>query len=433
MKKINRANQRLNEITPNTLIVGVDIAKNEHWARFVDFRGIEHGQAIKFKNDINGFTAIVSEIDKLCNNKILVYPFNKVIVGMEPTGHYWKDLAQYLMKKGIKVVGVNPYHTKKSKELDDNSQTKSDKKDAITIARLVKDGRYFEPYIPEGVYGELRVLVTARTGLMKRYNAVKNTITAVIDEYFPEFDKVFKYPLKGKASIQILKECPFPAYVMKAGAEGVLRVIKAAVKKTVGMKKAKALVEVAKSSVGVNYGLVAAKIKLRQNIEELELINKQLDEIEQEMAVQLAETGYGDKILAIKGIGVVTAASFLGEVGDLKRFESARQISNMAGYNLTEDSSGKNKSGTGISKRGRKILRSVLYSMAMVCVAKNKELKKLYSYLITRKHNPLKRKQALIVISKKIVTIIHAIVTKDVTYQPEKVLGKVRREMLMAA
>ena len=115
MKKINRANQRLNEITPNTLIVGVDIAKNEHWARFVDFRGIEHGQAIKFKNDINGFTAIVSEIEKLCNNKILVYPFNKVIVGMEPTGHYWKDLAQYLMKKGIKVVGVNPYHTKKSK------------------------------------------------------------------------------------------------------------------------------------------------------------------------------------------------------------------------------------------------------------------------------------------------------------------------------
>ena len=98
---------------------------------------------------------------------------------------------------------------------------------------------------------------------------------------------------------------------------------------------------------------MAAKIKLRQNIEELELINKQLDEIEQEMAVQLAETGYGDKILAIKVIGVVTAASFLGEVGDLKRFESARQISNMAGYNLTEDSSGKNKSGTGILSHSR--------------------------------------------------------------------------------
>lgn len=314
MKKINRANQRLNEITPNTLIVGVDIAKNEHWARFVDFRGVEYGKAIKFKNDINGFTAIVTEINKLCKNKVLVYPFNKVIVGMEPTGHYWKDLAQYLMNKCIKVVGVNPFHTKKAKELDDNSQTKSDKKDAITIARLVKDGRYFEPYIPEGAYGELRVLVTARTGLMKNSNAVKNTIIAVIDEYFPEFTKVFKNPLKGKASMQILKECPFPEYIRKAGVDGVLKVIRKAVKKTVGIKKAMEIIEAAKSSVGVNYGLVAAKIKLRQNIEELELINKQLDEIEQEMAIQLVETGYGDKILAIKGIGVVTAASFLGEV-----------------------------------------------------------------------------------------------------------------------
>ena len=433
MKKINRANQRLSEITPNTLIVGVDIAKNEHWARFVDFRGIEHGKAIKFKNDINGFTTIVSEINKLCNSKILAYPFNKVIVGMEPTGHYWKDLAQFLMKKGIKVVGVNPFHTKKAKELDDNSQTKSDKKDAITIARLVKDGRYFEPYIPEGVYGELRVLVTARTSLVKKSNAVKNTIIAIIDEYFPEFTKVFKQPLKGKAAMQVLKECPFPAYILKAGAEGVLRVIKKAVKKTVGIKRAEALVEAAKSSVGVNYGLAAAKIKLRQNIEELELINKQLDEIEQEMATQLTETGYGNKILAIKGIGVVTAASFLGEVGDLRRFDSARQISNMAGYNLTEDSSGKNKSGTTISKRGRKVLRSVLYSMAMTCVATNEELKKLYKHLKTRANNPLKKKQALIVISKKIVTIIYTIVTKDTTYQPERVLGKVRREMLMAA
>ena len=56
----------------------------------------------------------------------------------------------------------NPYHTKKSKELDDNSPTKCDKKDAITIARLVKDGRFFDPYLPQDVYAELRVLSNAR-------------------------------------------------------------------------------------------------------------------------------------------------------------------------------------------------------------------------------------------------------------------------------
>lgn len=71
--KINRANQKLNEITPNTLIVGVDIAKKKHWARFVDYRGIELGKSIGFTNDINGFTTILSEIDKICNSKFLNY------------------------------------------------------------------------------------------------------------------------------------------------------------------------------------------------------------------------------------------------------------------------------------------------------------------------------------------------------------------------
>ena len=73
----------------------------------------------------------------------------------------------------------------------------------------------------------------------------------------------------------------------------------------------------------------------------------------------LADTGYGEIILGIPGIGVVTAASLLGEIGDPMRFDHPRQICKMAGYNLIEDSSGKNKSGTKISKRGRKNLRSI--------------------------------------------------------------------------
>lgn len=212
----------------------------------------------------------------------------------------------------------------------------------------------------------------------------------------------------------------------------MLATIKKAVKRTVGIKKATELVETAKKSVGVDYGISAAKVKLNMLISELEFTEKQLVELEAEMGKQLNNTGYAEKLLAIKGIGIVTAASFLGEVGDITRFDSARQISNMAGYNLVEDSSGQNKSGTAISKRGRKTLRNVLYTMSLVCVAKNDELKKLYEYLKTRSINPLKKKQALIVISKKLITIIYTIITKNTTYQPERVLGEVRRSMMAA-
>ena len=147
---------------------------------------------------------------------------------MEPTGHYWKPLANYLMKQDITVVLVNPYHTKKAKELDDNSQTKSDKKDALTIAKLVKDGRYYDTYMPHDKYADLRVLTTTRISLNDKKSSIENRITAVLDEYFPEFTTVFKHPYKGKASMQILKSCPLPKDIKALGVDGVLTEIRKA-------------------------------------------------------------------------------------------------------------------------------------------------------------------------------------------------------------
>lgn len=346
----------------------------------------------------------------------------------------WKAFANWIEKQeGIKVVLVNPYATKQAKELDDNSQTKSDKKDALTIAKLVKDGRYFALYLPHDIYAELRGLSTTRTGINKRKNALKNTIIAVMDEYFPEYEEVFKCPLSGKASRHILKNWPFPKFIIELGEDGITEEIKKVVKKTVGRKKAVQLVETARGSVGVDYGEEAARLKLRLMLEELELLEKQREELEEQMAAALQKTDYAGFLLSIKGISVVTLAACLGELGDPARFDSPRQMSRMAGYNLVEDSSGKNKSGTKISKRGRKNLRSVLYQMALTMVATNEEMKQLYQYLKTREKDPLRKMQALIVISKKILTLIHTLARKKECYDPDKVFGYVRREQLKAA
>ena len=430
VKYEDRQKQKVIAITTDTLVVGVDIAKNYQWARFVDFRGIEHDRALKFKNSRGGFETILARIREICKQE----NFAKAVVGMEPTGHYWKAFANWLEKQdGIKVVLVNPYATKQAKELDDNSQTKSDKKDALTIAKLVKDGRYFELYLPHDVYAELRGLSTTRTGLNKRKNALKNTITAVMDEYFPEYEEVFKCPLSGKASRHILKTCPFPKFILELGEDGVTDEIKKAVKKTVGRKKAAQLIETAKESIGVDYGEEAAGLKLRLMLEELELLEKQTEELEGQMADALHQTDYADFLLSIKGIGIVTLAACLGELGDPTRFEDSRQMSRMAGYNLVEDSSGKNKSGTKISKRGRKNLRCVLYQMALTMVATNDEMKQLYHYLKTREKAPLRKMQALIVVSKKILALIHTLAKKKENYDPGKVFGHVRREQMKAA
>jgi transposase len=265
---------------------------------------------------------------------------------------------------------------------------------------------------------------------MKRQNAIKNTIRAVLEEYFPELVTVFKYPLAGKACRQILKSCPFPSLILKLALDGVLTEIKKAVKKTIGQKRVEKLLGTARNSIGVTYGIPSARLKLTLLIKELELMEKQLDQLESAMEQALTNTGFQEIILSIPGIGIITAAGFLGNTGNPLRFTHPRQISKLTGYNLIEDSSGENKSKTTISKRGRKQLRNVLCQMARTTVAVNTEMKAIYHYLKTRPHNPLKKKQALVVISKKIITIIYSLVKKQTSYQKELVFNQFRLNQL---
>jgi transposase len=118
--------------------------------------------------------------------------YKSVLVGMEPTGHYWLNLVHYLKEHQISCGVVNPLHVKKSKELDDNSPTKYDVKDVKVIAQLVKDGRYAVPNIPQGIYAELREAMKIREHLSTDLRVVQRRIHNWLNRYFPEFLKVFK-------------------------------------------------------------------------------------------------------------------------------------------------------------------------------------------------------------------------------------------------
>jgi len=87
--------QKLEAITPGTLIVGVDIAKETQWAQFVDYRGLELRKALKFKNHKNDFDSILASIEAICKNRRL----DNIIVGMEPTGHYFKTPGKLFAEK----------------------------------------------------------------------------------------------------------------------------------------------------------------------------------------------------------------------------------------------------------------------------------------------------------------------------------------------
>lgn len=419
--------EKLQLIQPGTILIGIDAAKRSHWVQAIHFNGVSIGKAFNIKNTREGFESLVAKIERIKQET----GCHQVLAGVESTGHYWKTLAWFLMQNGITVVLVNPHHVKKSKELDDNTPSKSDPKDAKIIARLVKDGRFMAVYLPQGVYGELRTLSNLRAQLTAKLHSTKNIVTAILDECFPEFETVFK-SFNGKTALHILRHYPFPEDLKCLGVTGINVEIKKAVKQGVGKKRADSLYQAACNTIGIPAN-DSTKLKLWLYLDEFKTLTERIETVEQEMKKQLIATGISDYILSIKGIGIVIAAGLLGEIGDPSRFTSWKQIRKLAGFNLVETSSGERKGKHKISKRGRSLLRNYLYQAAVIVGTINPEFKKLYRYLITRKLNPLKKKQALVVLAIKLIRVIQTLIKRKEKYDPVKVLGLVREIQLQKA
>ena len=415
-------NSKIKQIKNETLIIGVDVASEIHYARAFDHRGVELGTTLKFSNDASGFQQLFVWVEEIRNRQ----KKEMIIVGMEPTGHYWFPLAGYLKEKHIKFVLVNPFHVKRSKELDDNNPTKNDRKDPKTIAQLVKDGRYSEPYIPEGLYGEIRVAMESRWQIVKQLNGIRNRVQRWLSIYFPEFKEVFA-SWEGKAALMILEAMPTPQEVVHQGVDAIEVLWRREKIRAMGSKRAKALLEAAQQSSGVKEGLEAAKNEIRFLLETYKLYQKQYDRTMDMVAKVIEQIPGVTEVMKIPGIGVVTIAGFLAEIGDINRFSHPEQIQKLAGLNIAETSSGKYKGQSRISKRGRKRLRSVLFQVILPIVANNAEFRELHTYYTHRSQNPLKRKQSLVALSCKLIRIFFVLLKKRVAYDAKKMMADIQR------
>lgn len=421
--------EKIMRVTDKTIIVGVDVAKKEHWARITDYRGVDLSKPIKVLNNEEGFEKLMSRIEKIRLDK----GCNQVMIGLEPSGHYWKPFGWYLKlhPSNPVLVGVNPYHTKQAKELDDNSPTKSDKKDALTIAHLVRDGRYFDVYLPEGAYAELRILCNERKRLQKQIHRANNVIVAMMDEYFPEYDEVWE-KVTGPTSREVMKSTPFPFDILNAGEEKLTDLLRKASNGVEGKVRAAKLMEAAKRSIGVAEGWNSARVRLVSLIDEMEFYEKKLAIIEAEMTAIMDSLEMGELLQTMRGVGPIISAVFLGEVGDVSRFDNWKQVRKLAGMNLVEQSSGQHKGKTKISKRGRPYLRWILFIAGETGVLHNPEMRSYYRCLRERRQNPLTGYQALVAVGLKIMRILFHMAKNHVPYDPAKALGKVREQQIAA-
>lgn len=412
-----KQNQKINQVTEKTLVVGMDIAKRTHFACFTDDRGRVLQKSFPISQSLEGFERLYQRI----LTALREHGKTEIIVGIEPTGHYWLNLAYYLEDRGISLVMTNPMHVKRSKELDDNLPTKHDRKDALVIARLVKDGRFSYPRILKDMEAELRAGSTFRSKLTEELGTVKNMMIRWLDRYFPEFTQVF--PSFGKMALAALECTPLPLDLHEKSPDDVMELYRNADGlKSPQRPKTIQLIELAAQSIGITEGCKMARYEITTLVRRFYQLEQDIEDITQQL-VELVQTSVEYEWLkTVPGLGDTTIVDLLAEIGSFSHYEDPRQIIKLAGLTLRENSSGQHKGQKRISKRGRRKLRALLFRVMMPMIRHNEAFRKLHEYYTNRSINPLRKKQSIVVLCGKLLKVLHGISTKHKAFDVQRMM-----------
>ena len=417
--------EKLSFIDDDMLIVGCDVGSEKHFIRAIDTRGRELSidkKAFGFTNDKEGFESAKEWMLGIA----VTHNKKQIVMGLEPTGHYWLGLGTWMIENNITVVQVNPYAVKQTKEVEDNSQSKNDTKDPKIIANLVKDGNYGVPYLPEGVYADLRRLSMFRDQLSEDRVRMMNRMHREMKIYFPEYKEALG-KVDGPFALTLLEKAPFPNDILALGEKGIRDLWRENKLRGRSYSKTSSIIEYAKASIGLKDGLEPSRDKVVWFVRQIREISDKLSDVERQLMIKFKEIPSAENALEIQGIGDNILSGIIAEMGDVARFDNVKEIQKLSGLGLVACSSGKHKGETKISRRGRKRLRYWLFQGAKSVVVHDDYFKAMHEYYTTRTGNPLKKMQSLIVIACKLLRVIYTMLKKGVHYDPEKMMRDIIR------
>jgi transposase len=273
--------KKVNTMQEGTLIVAVDIGmvSNHGCCTAADGRSTK---TFKFDNTREG-------LDKLWSMVIASksrFQCNEVIVGYESTGPCGEPLIHYLKQKPVKIVQVNPLHTKRMREINDNSPLKTDRKDPRLIADVIRIGHALSVVVPEGDAAYLRRINNARERHIKERSALLNQLQQFVFIIFPEFTRVIK-TIDSKTALYILKKYTTPARIGRAKIEKLGEEMWRRSMGKFGTEHATALINFAKTTIGIQEGLEGLVMDIQHVLIQLEMVNSLIAELEHEMEITL--------------------------------------------------------------------------------------------------------------------------------------------------
>ncbi len=358
-------------------LVGIDIGKNKHFFCVMDKDTAELlVKPVSFPNNKEGFEFLI--------NKLKPYSKNSILIGMEDTGHYHFALLKYLLDKRFTVALMNPKTTDFTRKMQ-GSITKNDKLDTLTICDVLDTPERKKQYRITKINSfdlyEQKQLTRHHHNLKEELNVYGNRLQKCIDIVFPEFNSLFKSKY-GTVYMNLLRT--FGGCAETIANTDIRTIRKCFEIKARGKRISltpEQLKECAKSSIGISS--MAEVIQIKHLINQIELINKQITEIDKK--IEEFSVKNNSPILSIPGISHFSGTSILAELGDISNYEKPSQIIKFAGVApIHYESSQFTAQHSAITKKGSKYLRKTLYQIILSVIHHNPIFKQYYELKISQ-------------------------------------------------
>jgi transposase len=355
---------------------------------------------------------------------------SRPFVVMESTGHYHKILFHSLCKSGFEVSVINPIQTDSIKNIGIR-KVKNDKVDARKVALLYR----FQELRVTNIASEdtecLKSLCRQYYNLNDELTVYKNRLTSIVDQVMLNFKDVFS-DICCKTAIAVLEEYPTPAHIIKANRRKLVSLIQKTSHKDIkwSTKKYELLILKAKEfeplsiSNTANVAMLNIYISMVKNLQEnvdkiliaiKELIANDMSKDMPAMALTI------DLLQSITGIGVLTAATIVAEIGNFSSFPKPSKLAAYFGLDPSVKQSGqftgtRNK----MSKRGSSLLRRVLFMIALANISTKRDKKPSNPVLLEFYNQKCKSKPKMVALGAvmhKLVYYIFAVLRDKKPYQ----------------
>jgi transposase len=370
---------------------GIDIAAETHVVAVLGETGTVLVKPTPFGEDTEGYARLLDRLG----------PATDLLVVMEATGHYWKNLFAMLTAQGIAVTLINPLRTHRFAG-EDLERTKTDAIDALGLARFGVQKRPAATRLPDTATEELRELVRLRDRLVQDFGDRVRQLHRLVDLGFPEFTRYIQ-SLDSELASAILQDYPTAQAFQGVSVKRLARLCYDG-RHQVGAELAAALITAAERSVGRHHG-EAYRLQVRYACEDLILLRRRLRTLEGDIEKTLQAHEVGTLLTTIDGIGPQTAARLVAELGDPAAFRSAAALAAFVGVVPALRHSGKRTSTrAGLTPLGHARLRAKLWMPTLTAVQRNPWLRAYYERLRARGKLP---KVALVAAMRKLLIAVY--------------------------